>query len=242
VRQRSRANSWLVRVLAVGALTSAIGVLAASGTAAAAPPPQLSISLSDGVETVHSDMSVSYSAAVENSGAKAVAGTLALDVPTYGHYTKTAGGKTAKQHVSWKVRVPAGKTVRKTATVRLATIAQGQSRVTTLASFYVGRTTGPPIVRTADADRIQGVADPAPVTSAAPSTAAGPTKAAPSKAATSSSDSGLGAVGWILIGVGVLLVLAIAFWLWRRGNRDARGQAVEPRVDDRETVDVPTDS
>jgi hypothetical protein len=138
--------------------------------------------------------------------------------------------------VSWEIRVPAGKTVHKRVEVRLATIAEGQLRVTTLASFYLGRTTGTPIVRTADADRIRGVADPTPSTPA-PTSKAAP----PHQAASASGHSGLGALGWTLIGCAVVLVLALAvgLWVWHRHRgRAARHSSHHVAPRDQESAAV----
>jgi hypothetical protein len=219
------------RLLVVAAALAG-GSLPAIGPAAAAPPVELSISLSDGVGEVHSAMDVTYAAKVTNGGGAKVAGRLEIAVPGYVKLKKGGGGKVSKQTATWTVTVPAGKTVSRSVRAHIGDITKGEVRVTALASVFQGRS-DVPLIRTADADRIAGVHDPAP---------AAPT---PKPAANAAKDDG-GVNLWLVAGLpGAAVVLIAAAWLLRR-RRHAGNSSADRAVNSRArslatpgTVEVP---
>jgi hypothetical protein len=184
--------------------------------ASAAPAPvKLSITVTDDATLIHPKSATEYSTTVTNQGSRPVRGTLVLTTPDYIRYAHVRGnGRITKGDVRWKITVGAGRTVTERVNVRVRSIPKSAVRVTTLASFYLGAVTGTPVIRTADADRIPGVKDPAPV--AAPHPVA-PNKA--HRAATTSDSAGFGPLGWSLVGGGAVIVLVAAALLARRRRR-----------------------
>jgi hypothetical protein len=211
--------------------------------ASAAPAPvKLSITVTDEATLIHPKSATEYSATVTNQGSRSVRGTLVLTTPDYIRYAHVRGnGKITNGDVRWKIAVGAGQAVTERVTVRVRTIPKSAVRVTTLASFYLGGVTGTPVIRTADADRIPGVKDAAPVS--APDTAAPKQphreSASASASASASDRTGLGMLGWSLLGGGAvigLLAAALIARRWRRRGpasaRDSRQQQVDPGADD----------
>jgi hypothetical protein len=199
--------------------------------ASAAPAPvKLSITVTDDATLIHPKSATEYSATVTNQGSRSVRGTLVLTTPDYLRYAHVRGnGKITNGDVRWKITVGAGQAVTERVTVRVQSIPKSAVRVTTLASFYLGRVTDTPVIRTADADRIPGVKDPAPV--AAPRTAI-PKK--PHREAAASDSAGFGALGWSLVGGGAVLVLLAAGLLarrWRRRGPESESETDQPQPD-----------
>jgi hypothetical protein len=236
----NRARRTGHRRLAALATSASLGLgfgaaLLVAGPAVAAPaaaaPAGLSISLSDGLTQTRSGSELTYTASIANTGTTAVKGTLQLSPPSYASYQNTAGAKLSKQLASWSVSIPAGKSVSKKVIVKLGPIPRGQLEVTTLASFYIGKVTGPPTVRTADADHIAGVSDTprtvkpknAPTTSLA-------TNAANAAPAAPAGKSGSGLAGWaiaLIVIAGLVVVAAVGVGLvWLRRHRRRPGPGV----------------
>jgi hypothetical protein len=199
-------------------MLAAVAALVPAGRPAeAAVPPQLSITLTDGVAQTRSGQSLTYTATVTNGGAKQVKGKLVLEVPAF---TSAGHAKHSAQTVTWTMTARGDSTVTRKATVKVHTIPKGMVRVTTLASVYLGATSGVPVIRTADADRIAGVPDPTPVTvSLRPS--ASPTK----RPAAVSAQDGNGASLWLAAGLPIVIAAGLAagalVW-WRRRRAPER--------------------
>ncbi|HKC27033.1 MAG TPA: hypothetical protein VKB75_03380 [Jatrophihabitans sp.] len=195
----------------LGVIGSLVMVATAAGwssSAAAAPSPvRLSISITDGVARIHHK--ATYAATITNQGSAGENGTLLVTVPEYLRYTRVSGnGKITRTGVRWKVTVAAGTQLTERVTVRVTAIPKFAVRVTTLASFYLGRVSGTPVIRTADADRIAGVKDaalsPAPRSQASAEPAVHPTR--------HESRANL----WLLVGLPVFALLVLAGLLWWR--------------------------
>jgi hypothetical protein len=142
-------------------LTSFAAAAPADGEAFSAPPPGLSITLTDGTGQVQSGATVSYTASVANTGAKPVNGVLEITIPSYAAFTGTHSATEKGSEVSWPVTIGGQKKISEKATVRIDTIPKGEVRFTTLATLYATGSTSDILVRTADPDTIRGVVDPA---------------------------------------------------------------------------------
>lgn len=186
----------------------------AAGAAGPTSPVRLSIALTDNHITMAAHSAAAYTATVTNSGIQAVSGTLVFAAPGFVQYPDAARhGMITKHDARWKITVPGGQSVTERVTVRVGTIPKSAIRVTSLASFYIGAASGSPVIRTADADRIAGVQDPAPAPAITPPAA---------KPKTGSAGGGLGAVGWSLIGGGALALVALVAGLGIRRRRARR--------------------
>jgi hypothetical protein len=196
------AGAGLLAVLAAGLATSATA-------AAKSATPQLSITLDDGVTQVRSDTDVSYTAKVSNHGSAAVHATLVLATPGYVAVTRAAGATVTAHAATWSITVMPGKSAIRTAKAHIGTIAKTDYRVTTLASVFRGKsTTGLPLIRTAVANKISGVTDPAHTVT--------------SHAASATSRHGSSGTNWALVAVlpaAVLAALLAGGFLWRRRGR-----------------------
>lgn len=161
---------------------------------------------------------VVYTAKLSNSGTNPVTANLVLTVPDYLTYRDTAGATVSKQNAEWPVTVPAGQSVTKKVTARIGSIPKAEKRVTSLATVYTGKTTGVPLIRSADASSIAGVKD-------APAVA----QSAPAQAKASAVKSDDHHTSWIVgssIGVAALLVAAaVALFLRQRRTPGRRRQS-----------------
>lgn len=216
--QRRRLGAATVALILAPITINTVFSASATATPAApakAAPVGLSVTISDGVKQVHPNLDVTYTAKLSNSGTKPVTANLVLTVPGYLTYRDTAGAKVSKQDAEWPVTVAAGQSVTKKVTARIGSIPKAERRVTSLATVYTGKTTGVPLIRSADASSIAGVAD-------LPNTA----KATPADGKTSASHSDGSHRPWLLgssIGVVLLAVLAAsAVYLRRRGTPGRR--------------------
>jgi LPXTG-motif cell wall-anchored protein len=204
---------------------SVAGLAAPTGAEAAAPPPpaQLSITLTDGVTQVHSNTDVTYTTKVINQGSRPVTAELVLSTPTYVTITHAAGAKAADHAATWRITVRPGRSVSRTTTAHIGAISKTDYRVTTVASLYPGKaTTGVPLIRTAVANTIAGVTDPARTVTRPASH--------PKGQHASSSTNWLVVIGGPALAV-VLLAAAVLWWRRRRGGRGAGSAAaavVEP--------------
>ena len=215
------------RATGMALLAVAAALVAGPAAAAAAPVPTgLSITLADGRSQVHSDQDVTYTSRITNAGSRKVTGSLVLTVPSYVKIDKTRGATLRTAGLVWHVSVPAGKSVTRTVSAHIGTIPKDQLRVTTLASLYKGkRTNGVPVIRTAVANRITGVPDPAAPATQPPSTQ-------PASAGQHNARHSNGPSLWLVVGVPVLaalLLLAGGFAWWRRRiERDPGAAADQP--------------
>lgn len=195
------------------AIVSAAGLAAPyAAEATPAPPAQLSISLTDGLAQVRSNTDVRYATRVTNNGSAPISAELVLSTPTYVTITHAPGAKVARHTVTWRITVRPGRVVSRPATAHIGTIAKTDYRVTTLASLYRGKeTSGIPLIRTAVANPIVGVTDPAGTVKGSPRRLAG--------------KHGTSHTNWLLL-AGVpglaLVLLAILTLVWSRRRRDRR--------------------
>jgi len=147
-----------------GALSVAVSaaLLAGGPTVAAlgAAPAGLSISIHNDTGSVRTGDHLSYAATLRNDGTAAVDGRLVVTVPAYMRITAANGADLEGTDASWSVEVPAGASVTKNVSASLGDIPKGELRVTTLVSLYLGDATQPAI-RSAEADTIAGITDPA---------------------------------------------------------------------------------
>jgi len=195
-----------IRVAVSAAVSVALLAGGPATAAAAAAPPGLSISIHNESGSVRSGDRLSYAATLRNDGTAAVDGRLVVTVPAYARITGATGGDLDGSDASWTVEVPAGASVTKKVSATVGDIPKGELRVTTLVSLYLGDATQPAI-RSAEADAIAGVTDPARAVGEQP---VGPNRAAPV------------ALVWIGVSAAAVLVAAVVVVAWRFGRR--RGQ------------------
>jgi hypothetical protein len=158
-----------IGLAAAATLGILIGVAPATAVSAA---PEMSVTISDGVKTVKPGMGVTYTTKVTNLGADPVDAKIVVAVPSYVEVGDAGTGTVDKQTVTWAATVAPHETSDLKLTVTVGDIPKGDVRVTAVASVYVDGVEPSPLIRSADADRIQGVADtPAPKASTAPATA-----------------------------------------------------------------------
>jgi len=145
----------LVAALVAVPLAAVPLVPAAADTPAA---PQLSVTMSNGTEVVHRGQTVTYATTVTNSGSDAVLTRVVADLPDYLTANSAKGAELTPHAARWTETLEPGakKTFRVSASV--GAIPKRDVRVTALASVYLGEEKSP-LIRTADADRIPGVAD-----------------------------------------------------------------------------------
>jgi len=205
-------------------VVSAAGLAAPLGAQAApAPPAQLSIALTDNLTQAHSNSDVSYAAKVTNNGTSPVSAELVLSTPSYVTVTHATGAKVVAHAATWRITVRPGHSVSKSATARIGVIAKGDYRVSTLASLYEEEaTSGVPLIRTAVANTIAGVTDPA-------HTIKGTT---PHQVRT----GGSAGTNWLLVAglpalVAVLLLGATLLWWRRRQESDGPASPAEPALE-----------
>jgi len=196
-----------VLLTALAALAPATGAYAAApATARAAAPAGLSVSIHNGSTEVRQGDRLAYTATVKNSGTDPVDGRLVITVPSYVQVTEAADADDSGADASWAVTVPPGGSVTKKLTGVLEKIPKGEVRVTTLVSLYLGDAKRPAI-RSAEADTIAGVKDPA---------------HAVSDQAGAASAPGLPPIAWV--GLGIAAVVAIgAVFAWQVTRRRRAG-------------------
>jgi hypothetical protein len=103
--------------------------------------------------------------------------------------------------------VTAGTTVSKRVNVHVGQIARSDLRVTALASVYQkGSRSAVPLIRTADADRIDGVKDPV----------AGIARPAGAESSATSTSSESDIDWWLVAGLPAVLVLGAGAYGWQR--------------------------
>lgn len=190
----------MMRVLSVAVLSLVMLAVVPVATAEAAGPPGLSVSIRNGRGEVRSGDRIVYTTTVRNAGTDSVNGRLVITVPEFLSVTDPGGAHRTGLDASWAVTVPAGGSVTETLTGRLGTIPQNAVRVTTIVGFYVGDADRPAI-RSAEADTIAGVTDPA---HAVNDRSSGPRAPAAFP------------MGWVVLGLGAVLVLALGAGLISR--------------------------
>lgn len=189
-----RVRAIAVAVIGAAALIGAVG----EALPAAAATPELSVTITDGHKTVESGEAVTYSTEVKNLGTDPLIAKVVVTVPGYVTAHAPDGGTVDKQDTTWAITVDPGKTATVKLSGKIGTIPKSEVRVTAVASVYVDGAKPSPLVRSADASRIAGVADTPPPAS---------TEKASSKASS--------AAGWIIGGIiaAVVAIAAIAFAL-----------------------------
>lgn len=162
----------LLRTVGLAA-AAALGILIGPAPASAASAaPEMSVTISDGVKTVKPGMDVTYTTKVANLGADPVDAKIVVAVPSSVEIGDAGTGTVDKQTVTWTATVAAHQTSDLKLTATIGDIPKDDVRVTAVASVYVDGVEPSPLIRSADADRIQGVADtPAPTASSASATA-----------------------------------------------------------------------
>jgi uncharacterized repeat protein (TIGR01451 family) len=197
------------------AAAAVLAVLALSvGVSAAAAPPQLSITVTDGEENAAAGAALTYSVALQNTGASDLSGLLVTQTLPDGVTFVSADGSgvATGSTVSWNVDVKAAATANLTVAV---TVGETPPELLRLATTVCAMTApdAAPLVCASDSDLL-------PAGAQAAATAAA--------AAAHSADSADSTPFWIVfagIGVAVLLVVAvIAVVITRRRRRRGRGQ------------------
>jgi hypothetical protein len=150
----------LLRPLSITIAAAALGVLGLLAAApAASAAPQMSVTITDHVKTVKPGMSLTYTTTVQNMGPDPVDTKVVLTVPSYVKIEGARDGSVEKNAGTWTVTVEPHKTSRLQLTAKVGTIPESEVRVTTVASVYVDGVKPSPLIRTADANLIRGVAD-----------------------------------------------------------------------------------
>lgn len=149
-----------MRAAVAGAVLATLLAVGPAVAAEAAAPAGLSVSIRAGNSEVRSGDRLAYTATVTNEGTSTVEGRLVITVPDFVRVVDAEGSDRSGADTSWAVTVPAGGSVSKKLIGVVDRIPEGQLRVTTLASLYLGDAPQPTI-RSADAAAIEGVKDPA---------------------------------------------------------------------------------
>jgi hypothetical protein len=157
---RGLSAAALLPITATVSLVS-LAPTARAATSQAAPPPGLSVTISDATAQTASKATLTYTSTLTNAGTRPVTAQLVLAIPSYASYAQATGATVNKQTATWPVTVAAGKAVTKRAAVTIGTIPKGEVRVTTLISVYLPGHPPTLLIRSAEANRIQGVTDPA---------------------------------------------------------------------------------
>lgn len=190
-------------------LTGLLSILTAPSSAQAAPQG-LSVTVSDDKNEVRSDSDTAYKATVRNDGTEPAKVTLVLTVPGYVTITDAPDADIADTNATWTVQIDPGKAITTTANTHIKDIPAGQFRVTTLASVYENDTNQSPLIRNADANRIQGVTDPA------------DTRRNPAASSTNTSSSATWST-WLLIillPIAAIAIIAGTIYLRRRHSNN----------------------
>ncbi|HEV7742235.1 MAG TPA: hypothetical protein VGO65_07430 [Pseudolysinimonas sp.] len=194
-----------LNALIAGAVLTSPMVLAHGQPAVAANGPAgLSIAIHNDSTEVRSGDALTYTVVVENSGSDRVDGRLVVTLPDFVRAVDVGGADRSGADLSWPISVAGGEKVTETVTGRIGEIPADEVRVTTLAGVYLGDASEP-AVRTAEADAIAGVADPAHAVADRPATAsAGP------------------ALGWIIGGAGGVIAAGLLVLVMMARRRQSR--------------------
>jgi hypothetical protein len=193
---KSRYRVALALGLTIGVAASSFGVDSAA-QAAAESTPALSITLDSPEGEVASGDELSYTATLANLGDGGFSGTVEVEAPSF-VLVETADGADVSENVAvWQVDLSGVSTASFDFTVAVGEIPSDITRVTTLVSVYQPGADSP-IVRTAHAARIEGVAE-------VPGNGVTP--------APSDDPNGIGAGGnswgWILAGIAALMIVGV---------------------------------
>jgi hypothetical protein len=226
---RLAATQLTLRPLPAAALAALVlalitPVTRASAAATDSSPVRLSITLTDSAASVAPHTEPTYRTSLVNAGSDAVSGWLVVSAPGYMPYVRAGvDGKITKHDLRWKITVPAGHAIIQSVRFRVLAIPKSAVRVTVLASFYLGAVTGTPVIRTADSDRIPGVADPAPAPAIKPPV--------PRHQAHHQS-SAIPSVRWAIAGAATCVFLLLLAFVARRRATTSRPE--EDRADRRD--------
>lgn len=213
---RSRRTSCVAGIAAAFVAAMAVPAFLLGAPAAAeeqAPEPaapQLSVTLSNGVDELSAGDELTFTAEVRNFGA-ALEARVVLAPPAYVALGGAEGATVEANTATWVVPIDAGSTATLEIPAAVGGIPETETRVTTLVSVYVGESTAP-VVRTAVANHIVGVAD-------------------DPKPGPGQSDGGAALLAWIIAG-GVLVVLlaaAAVVLLLRRRRRVGSAESATGR-------------
>lgn len=205
---KNRYRVALALGLAIGAVTSSFGVGSAAH-ATAESTPALSITLDSPEGEVKSGDELSYTATLANLGDGGFNGTVEVEAPSF-VLVNTADGADVSDNIAvWQVEVSGASTATFDFTVTVGEIPSDITRVTTLVSVYQPGADSP-IVRTAHAARIEGVAE-IPGNGVTPAPSDDP----------NASGAGDGSWSWIFVGIAALMiagviVAAVLFFLQER--------------------------
>lgn len=137
-----------------------LGMLGAQ-VAPAQAAPNLSITLTSGVDTLAPGDDLTYTAEVVNRG-ESIDARIVLTPPVYIELNAAdealEGAVVEGNEVTWTTTLDAAATTTFEVPATVAEIPEGELRATALVSVYIGDSTTP-LVRTASADHIEGVDD-----------------------------------------------------------------------------------
>lgn len=149
------------RLFGIAALTIPVLGMLGAHVAPAQAAPNLSITLSSGVDTLAPGDAITYTAEVVNRG-ESIDARIVLTPPAYIELDAAdealEGAVVAGNEVTWTTTLDAAATTTFEVPATVAEIPEGELRATALVSVYVGDSTTP-LVRTASADHIEGVDD-----------------------------------------------------------------------------------
>lgn len=134
----------------------ALGLLGAPAVAAQAAP-DLSVTLTTGADPLVAGDDLIYSAEVLNRG-ESIDVRIVLSPPAYIEAEAVDGAVLEEGELTWTTTLGAASTTAFEVPAQVSEIPDGELRATALLSVYVGDSTTP-VVRTASADRIEGVDD-----------------------------------------------------------------------------------
>lgn len=149
------------RLFGIAALAIPVLGMLGAHVAPAQAAPNLSITLSSGVDTLAPGDVITYTAEVVNRG-ESIDARIVLTPPAYIELGAAdeapEGAVVAGNEVTWTTTLDAAATTTFEVPATVAEIPEGELRATALVSVYVGDSTTP-LVRTASADHIEGVDD-----------------------------------------------------------------------------------
>lgn len=199
--RRILSRAVLAALLSAPLLSVPLLPVAAGSASAASAPPELSVTLSADEEVVRSGDEVTLTATVSNVGAAEMPVRVVLELPSYVSVTDAPDAEIDGTLATWQVTLGAAQQKAWETDVVIGSIPDGEVRVTSLLSAFLGDQKRP-LVRTAHAASIHGVADtPRPI----------PVDAAEGPAVN------LGLIA--AIAVPVVLLGGGGFWWWRRRVR-----------------------
>lgn len=153
--------STVRRLFGIAALAIPVLGMLGAQVAPAQAAPNLSITLTSGVDTLAPGDALTYTAEVVNRG-ESIDARIVLTPPAYIELDAAdealEGAVVEGNEVTWTTTLDAAATSTFEVPATVAEIPEGELRATALVSVYVGDSTTP-LVRTASADHIEGVDD-----------------------------------------------------------------------------------